>query len=185
MITVYHGPMFARKTARAFIEMERHERAGRRTGLFKPKRDSRNPGDELESHDKVKKSAITVATFAEVLQCAGDYDVIVYEEGQFDQGKLLEPALELSRMGKIVYVPVLDYNFKCEPFSRVWELIDSPHTVKIQCVAVCVEKGCGAEARWSEYIGKGDQDDDYHPGFDFRAVCTKHHPHWRKLLGLT
>ncbi len=138
-LMVISGCMFSGKTTTLRHMLSLAEIGGLRTQLFKPQSDNRFSNNEIITHDKLKKEAISVVDPVEILDLVDDDTVIVgIDEIQFIPETLVGVCKELVARGISVVAAGLDTDFRAEPWTTTKELsaiADKRETL----YAVCME----------------------------------------------
>lgn len=118
-LEVICGSMFSGKTEELIRRLKRAKIAGQTVEIFKPARDTRYSSDEVVSHDARAIASIAVHHSREILDVAGDVDVIGIDEAQFFDTGLTAVCEELALRGHRVIIAGLDMDFRGEPFGPV------------------------------------------------------------------
>lgn len=141
-ITVITGPMFAGKTSALFSHLRRHMIAKDDPVLFKTHTDIRYSKTEVATHDKQVLPATVVpsdrSSYDIILEMSKGKRVICFDEVQFFLKEVNMPKLveQLANQGKLLYMTLLNRDFKGEPFenaSGLLELADTVESLKAIC----------------------------------------------------
>jgi thymidine kinase len=164
-IEVICGSMFSGKTEELIRRLRRAEIAKQKVEIFKPKLDSRFDEYNLVSHSDQRIASITVEKAEEILELAGDADVLGIDEAQFLGPELVKVCEELANRGKRVIVAGLDQDYRGNPFEPIPQLLAVAEVIT-KTLAICVK--CGAPANRTQRIsmdkhrvvvGAGDKDE--------------------------
>lgn len=147
-LTVNAGGMFAGKTTELLRQGERHVRAGHAVFYVKPAVDKRYATDKIVTHSGISVEAISIPEGEHVLDLLPvvKYDetlVVLFDEVQFFDSKLLLAIGHLLRTGAIVYCSGLDMDFNGAGFEITKELMACADVVN-KMHAVC--DTCGVDA---------------------------------------
>lgn len=151
-IELIEGPMYAGKSTELMRRMWRY-RIHQRCVLVKPALDTRYDTLRVSTHDKISADARTLEKLADALAWAGEFDVLLVDEGQFFPD-LANAAGALADEGKIVVVAALSGDFRRMPFEQVG-LLGALADTKQMLAAVCA---CGRDAPFSKRIGAREGD---------------------------
>ncbi len=145
IIEVVCGPMFAGKTEELIRRIKRLEYAKQNVLVFKPKVDTRyRANDEIVSHNRNKKSSITIGQSSEILEYVkDDTDAVIIDEAQFFDDGIVAIADRLADQGIRVIVGGLDRDFRGEPFGPMPALLAQAEFVT-KLTAICVKSGMPA-----------------------------------------
>jgi thymidine kinase len=121
MLTLYFGPMFAGKSTKLMYKIELHERRGQKCAVIKHGIDNRYDANKLVTHRNVVCNSDTFSI--DLLEHFNfeEYDVIGVDEGHFFSDILT--VRNWVNQGKIVYIALLDSDFRREPMPHVAELV--------------------------------------------------------------
>lgn len=142
-LEVISGCMFAGKTEELIRRINVLQFAGKKVVVFKPKIDDRYSKDQVVSHCGRSIESYAVSNSSEVLQLAGDADVIAIDEVQFFDEGIVSVCNLLADQGKRVMAAGLDLDFRGEPFGVMPALMTYAEFVT-KLTAVCMR--CGAPA---------------------------------------
>jgi thymidine kinase len=145
-IEVITGSMFSGKTEELIRRVKRAKLANQRVKIFKSSTDTRYSKNEVVSHDANSMDSTIVTESSEILNLAGDIEVIGIDEAQFFDNELIRVCETLANIGRRVIVAGLDMDFKGKPFGPLPQLMAIAENVtKLQ--AVCMS--CGNPALYS------------------------------------
>lgn len=148
-IEIICGPMFSGKTEELIRRLRRAQIARQKVAIFKPKLDDRYSVDRLVSHSDVSLPSVAVRSAAEILQLAGDAQVLGIDEAQFLGLELVAVCKQLADRGKRVIVAGLDQDYRGEPFEPVPQLLAEAEYIT-KTLAICVK--CGAPANRTQRL---------------------------------
>lgn len=143
-ITVICGSMFAGKSEELIRRARRALYARKTVQVFKPSIDRRYDECMVVTHMGVRHEAQPVLDTAELLrELAPNVDVVLIEEVQFFDQKIIEVAQLLADSGIEVILAGLDQDFRRRPFGPMPHLLAiADEVVKLR--AICLN--CGAPA---------------------------------------
>lgn len=146
-LVVNVGGMFAGKSSALITQGQRHILAGHQVLYVKPDIDNRYSEDEITTHDgqKVEAVKLGVGEFDTLKSLKGlnNAEVILIDEVQFFNYKVIYEIADLVDAGKVVYCSGLDMDFKAEPFQVTAYLMGIADEVN-KYTAVCSD--CGADS---------------------------------------
>lgn len=148
-IEVVCGPMFSGKTEELIRRLRRAEIAKQKVEIFKPKLDDRYDEYHLVSHSDQRIASIAVGNAKEILDLAGDADVLGIDEAQFLGPELVQVCEELANRGKRVIVAGLDQDYRGVPFEPIPQMLAVAEVIT-KTLAICVK--CGAPANRTQRI---------------------------------
>ncbi len=148
-IEVVCGSMFSGKTEELIRRLRRAQIAKQRVAIFKPAIDSRFANDHIVSHNEQKLRSEPVQSPKEILEKAGDAQVIGIDEGQFFDNSLVETCNELASRGVRVIVAGLDMDYRGIPFEPMPQLMAIAEQVT-KAQAICVQ--CGEPAAFTQRL---------------------------------
>jgi thymidine kinase len=152
-IEVVCGSMFSGKTEELIRRLRRAQIAQQHTAAFTPAVDTRTDGSAVVSHDESSMATTVVDGASEILEHAGEADVVGIDEAQFFGDDVVDVCQKLAADGRRVVVAGLDQDFRGRPFEPVPQLMAvAEYVTKLH--AVCVV--CGASANHSQRITPGD-----------------------------
>jgi thymidine kinase len=145
-IEVITGSMFSGKTEELIRRLKRARIANQHIEIFKPSMDIRFHQQNIVSHDENALISTPVAHAQDILELAGNADVVGIDEAQFFDDKLPAVCDQLALQGKRVIVAGLDMDFKTAPFGPMPNLLaKADYITKLH--AICVK--CGNIANYS------------------------------------
>jgi len=136
-IEVICGSMFSGKTEELIRRLRRALIARQRVAIFKPVVDDRYAPDRLVTHDRISIASVAVRQAGEILELAGDAQVLGIDEVQFFDRGIVNVCQELAGEGRRVIVAGLDTDYRGCPFEPVPELMAVAEYVT-KTHAVCV-----------------------------------------------
>lgn len=161
-LTVFTGSMFASKSSALISQGERHSIAGHNVVYVKPFSDTRvldgSIADGLYTHSGRGVEAVTLQESTYLLNAKtwiaiNLADVILFDEVQFYEGKIVDIIQELLSKGKVVYVAGLDMDYKGKHFNVTANLMgiaDDVHKLKAVCYS------CGEDSYVTAKVGGTD-----------------------------
>ncbi|MGV3618579.1 MAG: thymidine kinase [Fimbriimonas sp.] len=152
-ITVVCGSMFAGKSEELIRRARRALYAKKRVQVFKPAIDVRYDQTMVVTHEGVRHEAVPVNSVAEIRkEVAPDAQVVLIEEAQFFDDKIVDLAVELADRGVEVILAGLDQDFRRRPFGPMPTLLSvADEVVKLR--AICMK--CGETASHTQRIVDG------------------------------
>lgn len=154
-IEVVTGSMFSGKSEELIRRLRRAEIASQRVLAIKPGVDDRYDPDRIVSHSALSCRSETIANAREILERAGDADVVGVDEAQFLGEELVDVCQTLADRGKRVIVAGLDTDFRGAPFEPMPRLLAVAEYIT-KTLAICVV--CGGPANRSQRkSGSGDR----------------------------
>ena len=150
MLKVYWGSMFAQKSMALFREVLRARAASKKVQCFKYD-DGRYSKSEIVTHDGLAVQAVPVPnTLALLAAVEPDTEVIIIDEAQFFDDRLVEAANDWANQGKTVIAAGLDMDRYGRPFGIMPALAaTAEEAIKLRAICMC----CGDEA-WISF-GRG------------------------------
>ncbi|MDY0276580.1 MAG: thymidine kinase [Acholeplasma sp.] len=143
-IEVVCGPMFAGKTEELLRRIKRLEIAKQKFLVFKPDVDNRYGDSEIVSHNKNSKNAISIKDSNDIYNyITDDLQVVVIDEAQFFDNKIIKVIDNLADKGLRVIVGGLDRNFRGEPFGPMPQILAIAEFVT-KLTAICSVSGLPA-----------------------------------------
>lgn len=145
-IEVICGSMFSGKTEELIRRVNRALIAKQKVEIFKPAIDDRYHLENVTSHNENSIRSTPVQRASDILQLAGDCEVVGIDEVQFFDEHIVEVANLLARAGKRVIVAGLDMDFEGKPFFPMPQLMAiAEYVTKVH--AICMK--CGELASFS------------------------------------
>ena len=142
-IEVICGCMFSGKTEELIRRLNRALIAKQPVGIFKPKLDNRYHDDHVVSHDQTSIHSTSVEHPQDILQLAGDCQVVGIDEAQFFDHTIVDICNELANRGKRVIVAGLDMDYEGKPFGAMPYLLAIAEYVT-KTHAICAVSGTPA-----------------------------------------
>ena len=146
-IEVITGSMFSGKSEELIRRLRRAKIANQRVVALKPALDDRYTPDHIVSHSDVRIPSIPVRSAEEILERAGDADVIGIDEAQFFGEELVALCERLAGDGRRVIVAGLDTDYRAAPFEPMPRLLAVAEYIT-KTLAICVR--CGGPANRSQ-----------------------------------
>ncbi|NIA28537.1 MAG: thymidine kinase [Calditrichaeota bacterium] len=150
-IEVICGSMFSGKTEELIRRLRRAEIAKLKVTIFKPKIDDRYSKGHIVSHNSQRIPSIPVSFAKEILEKAGDAEVIGIDEGQFFDLDLIDVCQELANRGKRIIVAGLDQDYTGKPFEPIPQLLAVAEYIT-KTLAICVK--CGNPANRTQRLSR-------------------------------
>jgi thymidine kinase len=145
-IEVICGSMFSGKTEELIRRLKRVRIANQQVAIFKPKIDVRYAEEKIVSHDTNSIVSTPIASSKEILELAGDAEVIGIDEAQFFDADIADICDLLAFKGIRVIVAGLDMDFLGKPFGPMpYILSKADYVTKLH--AIC--QRCGSIANYS------------------------------------
>ncbi len=171
-IEVICGSMFSGKTEELIRRLRRAEIAKQKVSIFKPHLDDRFSKAHIVSHDSQRISSIQVSNSQEILEKAGDADVVGIDEAQFFDTELVDVCHQLADQGKRVIVAGLDQDYRGIPFEPIPQLLATAEYIT-KTLAICMK--CGNPANRSQRLSRESQQVVVGAGDIYEARCRKCH----------
>ncbi|MGD1045551.1 MAG: thymidine kinase [Bacteroidota bacterium] len=143
-IEVVCGCMFSGKTEELIRRLRRAQIAKQKIVVFKPKIDTRYSPEHIVSHSEQFLNAKVIEDANEILNLAGDAQVVGIDEGQFFKTNIVEVCNQLADQGKRVIVAGLDQDYKGNPFEPMPQLLAIAEYIT-KTLAICVVCGNPAD----------------------------------------
>ena len=143
-IEVVCGCMFSGKTEELIRRLRRAQIAKQKVVIFKPKIDTRYSQEHIVSHSEQFLDANVIDDAHEILNLAGDAQVIGIDEGQFFKSNIVDVCNHLADQGKRVIVAGLDQDYKGNPFDPMPQLLAIAEYIT-KTLAICVVCGNPAD----------------------------------------
>lgn len=148
-IEVICGSMFSGKTEELIRRLRRAQIAKQRVAIFKPAIDDRYAQDHIVSHNEQKLRSEPVRQANEILEKAGDAQVIGIDEGQFFDNRLIAVCNTLAGRGVRVIIAGLDMDYRGIPFEPMPQLMAIAEQVT-KAQAICIQ--CGEPATFTQRL---------------------------------
>lgn len=144
-LTVNTGSMFSGKSTLLISQGEKHVKAGQKVLYIKPSLDNRYSEDEIVTHDGLKVKALSIEVNSRLTDVINqrEIDVVLIDEIQFFNKRIVNSIWWLLSEGKKVYASGLDLNYLGDGFettNEVMAIADKVNKLK----AVC--ESCGEDA---------------------------------------
>lgn len=138
--------MFSGKTEELIRRLNRAKIARQKTQIFKPALDKRYHPENIVSHNDNSIPSIPVLSTLEIIELAGDCDVVGLDEAQFFDENIVEVCNILANSGKRVIIAGLDMDYLGKPFGCIPQLMSiAEYVTKVH--AICMV--CGEIASYS------------------------------------
>jgi thymidine kinase len=145
-IEVICGSMFSGKTEELIRRLKRAMIANLKVKIFKPSMDVRFDEAKIVSHDTNSIISTPIDHSRQILELAGDTDVVALDEAQFFDDDIIEICDELAFRGIRVIIAGLDMDYLGKPFGPMPNLMaKADYVTKLH--AICVQ--CGHIANYS------------------------------------
>jgi thymidine kinase len=180
-LTVYTGPMFARKTTSL---MEHAQQSEGESLVLKPKKDDRfGGGDFIRSHDKASYEAVQFdgKNPNEILKIVAQYpelSTVLIDEVNFCSSQILEVIEQLLVQGLAVIAAGLDLDYKKNPFGPTLDIVAKARAEGGQVhylTANCNDEECNLEAIYTYAKYPLEQIETVGAENIFGVACEKHH----------
>lgn len=140
------GSMFSGKTEELIRRLTRARIAKLNVRIFKPALDTRYHDQNIVSHSALTIPSTPVQTAGQIIELAGNCDVVGIDEAQFFDKDIIAVCNTLADQGQRVIVAGLDMDFAGQPFGCVPQLMAvAEYVTKVH--AICVV--CGDIAQYS------------------------------------
>ena len=159
-LTIVCGSMYAGKSEELIRLARRSLYAKKRVQVFKPSIDDRYHQTMVVSHMGIQHEAETAKNTAELRDKLNkDTQVLLIEEVQFFDMKIVDFCVEAADRGVDVICAGLDQDFRRQPFGPVPNLLAAADQV-IKLRAICMKCGALASHTYRMVDGKPAQWDD-------------------------
>ncbi|WP_221394449.1 thymidine kinase [Dyadobacter sp. NIV53] len=153
-IEVICGSMFSGKTEELIRRLNRAKIARQQTQIFKPALDKRYHPENIVSHNDNSIPSIPVSFAQEIIQLAGDSEVVGLDETQFFDENIVEVCNILANSGKRVIIAGLDMDYLGKPFGCIPQLMSiAEYVTKVH--AICMV--CGEIASYSYRLSSSNE----------------------------
>jgi thymidine kinase len=169
-VEVVCGSMFSGKTEELIRRLRRAQIAKQRVAIFKPVIDTRYAKDHIVSHNGVSLPSVNVSNAAEILENAGDVDVVGIDEAQFFDLDLVRVCEELADRGHRVIIAGLDQDYLAQPFEPMPQLLAIAEYIT-KTLAICVV--CGNPANRTQRVTKASERVLVGAADSYEARCRK------------
>lgn len=153
-IEVICGSMFSGKTEELIRRLRRAQIARQKVAIFKPIIDKRFSEEHIVSHNQQKIPSQTVEKAEDILQLAGDAQVLGIDEAQFFDLNLIDVCRQLAERGCRVIVAGLDKDYRAEPFEPIPQLLCEAEYIT-KTLAICMK--CGNPASYTQRISESSE----------------------------
>lgn len=119
-INVYTGPMKCGKSNKIIEEAKRQMIAGKQIKIFKPKLDTRFPGDYITDRNGNKLKSVNIDNIEDLKKY--DADVYIIDEFQFLNGNI-DCIEEMAASGKKFFIAGLNLTSERKPFGKMGDLL--------------------------------------------------------------
>ena len=159
-LTIVCGSMYAGKSEELIRLARRSLYAKKRVQVFKPSIDDRYHQTMVVSHMGVQHEAETAKNTAELRdKLKKDTQVLLIEEIQFFDAKIVDFCVETADRGVDVICAGLDQDFRRQPFGPMPNLLAAADQV-IKLRAICMKCGAPASHTYRMVDGKPAHWDD-------------------------
>lgn len=175
-VTKIMGCMFSGKSTELMRLVKRSEYGGVRVQVFTPKADTRSPKNSVESRDFGTRQAIEIENVFEIFTLLDPTTLLVaIDEVQF-LPNIAEFCQQACLIGLDVIISGLDYTYEGKPFriEGFGCILDIPAEETITLKAVCMQRGCGKDAIYTERTVKSKKLKIVGSTENYRAVCRQH-----------
>ena len=138
-IEVICGSMFSGKTEELIRRLNRAKIAKQKIQIFKPALDQRYHHENIVSHNDNYIRSTPVIRSSEILEQAGDCEVVGLDEAQFFDENIVGVCDELANSGKRVIAAGLDMDYLGKPFGcmpqlmAIAEFVTKVHAICMVC----------------------------------------------------
>ena len=147
-INIITGCMFAGKST----ELLRRARDSRKNVLLiKPKLDSRYTKSSITTHSGEKIDALVVNSVKDIFNRLSNINIVVIDEAQFFERTITEDCLKISRMGIVLIIAGLEFDYLHQKFETMTQLLGIADSIT-NLKAICAE--CSVPASYSYRIVK-------------------------------
>lgn len=152
-IEVVAGCMFSGKTEELIRRLRRARIAKQNVKIFKPRIDIRYSKEEIVSHSEQSLPSEAVESPADILEKAGEAEVIGIDEAQFFSNDIVDVCNKLADKGKRVIVAGLDQDYTGKPFEPMPQLLAIAEYIT-KTLAICVVCGNPADRTQRKIVSK-------------------------------
>ena len=140
-IEVICGSMFSGKTEELIRRLNRAKIARQKIQIFKPALDKRYHKENIVSHNDNSIASLPVSSATEILDLAGNCEVVGLDEAQFFDEQIVAVCDQLANSGKRVIIAGLDMDYLGRPFGSVPQLTAiAEYVTKVHAICmVCGE----------------------------------------------
>jgi len=154
--------MFSGKTEELIRRLNRAKIARQKIQIFKPSLDQRYHVDNIVSHNDNYIRSTPVATSQEIIELAGDCEVVGLDEAQFFDENIVNVCDQLANSGKRVIVAGLDMDYLGKPFGcmpqlmAIAEFVTKVHAICMVCGEVASHSYRLSESNERVLLGETD-----------------------------
>ena len=154
--------MFSGKTEELIRRLNRAKIARQKIQIFKPSVDQRYHVENIVSHNDNYIHSTPVMTSREILELAGDCEVVGLDEAQFFDENIVGICDELANAGKRVIVAGLDMDYLGKPFGcmpqlmAIAEFVTKVHAICMVCGEVASHSYRLSESNERVLLGETD-----------------------------
>jgi len=148
-VEVICGSMFSGKTEELIRRLRRAQIAKQAVEIFKPMVDDRFSQNHVVSHNQQKIESLGVKDAGDILENAGNAQVLGIDEAQFFDDRLVTVCQELANSGKRVIVAGLDMDYRGVPFEPMPQLLAIAEYIS-KMHAICMK--CGSAASYTQRL---------------------------------
>lgn len=131
--------MFSGKTEELIRRLNRAKIARQKIQIFKPVLDQRYHQENIVSHNDNYIHSTPVSHSSEIMELAGDCEVVGLDEAQFFDEDIVNVCDQLANSGKRVIVAGLDMDYLGKPFGcmpqlmAIAEFVTKVHAICMVC----------------------------------------------------
>eukprot|EP00118_Oscarella_pearsei_P026207 m.309607 g.309607 ORF g.309607 m.309607 type:complete len:274 (+) comp47071_c0_seq1:273-1094(+) len=163
------GPMFSGKTTELLRRIKRYAIANHSCVMIKYDKDKRYAENNISTHDKQVRSALSCARLFDLKSQVLKYEVVGIDEAQFFPD-IVDFCEELADSGRTVIVAALDGTFQRKPFGSILDIIPLAESV-VKLSAVCMN--CFQDASFSKRLTAETQIEVIGGSDKYMAVCRE------------
>ena len=145
-IQVITGCMFAGKTTEL---LNRIKKTNKTYLLIKPKKDIRNLGNRLTTHDGVNAQALTVDRVSDIFNQLENIEIVAIDEAQFFDDSIIEDINYLVSNNIKLIIAGLDRDYLHQSFGPMQKIMEISNSVS-RLKAICNQ--CGDDAYYSHRL---------------------------------
>ena len=154
--------MFSGKTEELIRRLNRAKIARQKIQIFKPSVDQRYHVENIVSHNDNYIRSTPVTTSQEIIELAGDCEVVGLDEAQFFDENIVNVCDQLANSGKRVIVAGLDMDYLGKPFGcmpqlmAIAEFVTKVHAICMVCGEVASHSYRLSESNERVLLGETD-----------------------------
>lgn len=162
-IEVICGSMFSGKTEELIRRLKRAKFANQKVEIYKPAKDKRYDETNVVSHDENALLSTAIQHSSEILNLAGDVNVVGVDEAQFMDMELTDVCQRLAIRGVRIIVAGLDMDYLGNPFGpmpnllAVAEYITKVHAICPHCGNLATHSYRLSEEKETIVLGEKDK----------------------------